>query len=188
MHCCRGRRHAAHLVRLFEVMADLEKRQRSVDLLVLLLPHATINAAAVQMVTWHINALSIFDNHRDLQAACQIDLRYKYFQLPSCSHVLILASSPNIVRPRSKHVLTGVSWLVQHPTVTAAASCIVTFRTHSVHNMSALHAAAREDPAKCAQILAQGQCDVNARDRHARTPLHLAAWAGQARPCALYKP
>lgn len=45
--------------------------------------------------------------------------------------------------------------------------------------MAPLHDAARSDPAKVAEILAQGNVDVNARDRHARSPLHLAAWAGQ---------
>lgn len=47
--------------------------------------------------------------------------------------------------------------------------------------MSALHNAARDNPAKCAEILAQGNANVNARDRHSRTPLHLAAWAGHVR-------
>ena len=132
-----------------------------------------------------MNAFRVLDE--DLETVGQI-LCGTYLQLSSYSHTHILASSSKTARPRAKYELRGFPWLVRHPTVAASASCIVTFRTWIVDSMSALHAAAREDPAKCAQILAQGQCDVNARDRHARTPLHLAAWAGQASPCALHKP
>ncbi len=48
-----------------------------------------------------------------------------------------------------------------------------------IGDMAPLHDAARGDPAKVSEILAQGNVDVDARDRHSRTPLHLAAWAGQ---------
>ena len=84
MHDRRGCRHAAHLVGLFEVMADLEERQRSVDLLVLLLPHAMIKAAPVQMLEWHMNAFRGFDTHQDFagpEAACQIAFCCTHFQL-----------------------------------------------------------------------------------------------------------
>lgn len=50
---------------------------------------------------------------------------------------------------------------------------------HLIVRMAPLHDAARGDPAKVSEILAQGNVDVDARDRHSRTPLHLAAWAGQ---------
>lgn len=110
MHCCRGCRHAAHLVGLFEVMADLEKRQRSVDLLVLLLPHATIEAAAVQMEEWHMHAFRLFEFSTPTkilqvltpEAACQIAFCCTHFQSSSCSHQQSVVSSRNRLRPRAK--------------------------------------------------------------------------------------
>jgi hypothetical protein len=48
--------------------------------------------------------------------------------------------------------------------------------------MSALHDAARSsNPDDVAAILAQGLVDIDGRDRLSRTPLIIAAWAGQAR-------
>ena len=45
--------------------------------------------------------------------------------------------------------------------------------------MADLHTAARNgDTARILQLVAIG-ADLNARDKLARTPLHLAAWAGQ---------
>ncbi|KAK5835038.1 uncharacterized protein LOC108457770 [Gossypium arboreum] len=44
-----------------------------------------------------------------------------------------------------------------------------------------IHAAARSgDLSKLQSILASNPLAVNSRDKHSRTPLHLAAWAGQA--------
>ncbi|MFQ6647549.1 hypothetical protein Gotur_021595 [Gossypium turneri] len=44
-----------------------------------------------------------------------------------------------------------------------------------------IHAAARSgDLSKLQSILASNPWAVNSRDKHSRTPLHLAAWAGQA--------
>ncbi|KAK8716369.1 hypothetical protein V6N13_043681 [Hibiscus sabdariffa] len=44
-----------------------------------------------------------------------------------------------------------------------------------------IHAAARSgDISKLQSILASNPLAVNSRDKHSRTPLHLAAWAGQA--------
>ena len=42
-----------------------------------------------------------------------------------------------------------------------------------------LHAAARTGDAAAITELLAAKPDINARDEHARTPLHLAAWAGQ---------
>lgn len=46
--------------------------------------------------------------------------------------------------------------------------------------MADLHTAARDgDVARMVQLIGLGGCDVNSRDKHARTALHLAAWSGQ---------
>lgn len=46
--------------------------------------------------------------------------------------------------------------------------------------MSSLHDAARgDDPDAVPTILAQGLVEVNTRDKLARTPLIIAAWAGK---------
>lgn len=82
-----------------------------------------------------------------------------------------------------RHVLCLFYFIEVSADATAVLVRVQRFRSLLMANSGLLHQASREgDLAMIGKLLSSGT-DVNAKDKHKRTPLHIAAWAGQTVRC-----
>jgi hypothetical protein len=81
--------------------------------------------------------------------------------------------------PTQQHTAVGARRAPCAPGAASAARSPLQPQQARAGAMADLHTAARNgDTARMLQLVAIG-ADLNTRDKHARTPLHLAAWSGQ---------